>query len=159
MTDASCTGSEDSLHDCTFTTYSLQEGKDLLSTTAVAGVKCYTPDACVTPPTGGVSCNHGDVRQIGGSVGEGNGNVQYCYYGTWSPFCSLGPNEATVACRQLGFTSYDCKWYTWDRVYYPLLALSKASLLHVQLVHRDLICLYLFCSECCVYWWTVWAGT
>ena len=107
LTQVFCDGSEDRLDDCTVTTLSLQEGKSMLPLANAAGVKCYTPDACIIPPTNGASCNHGQVRLTGGRPNTGEGNIQFCYYGSWSAFCMLGPNEATVACRQLGYTDYD----------------------------------------------------
>ena len=88
----------------------MEQGKALLKSTAVAGVKCYTPDACVSPPTDGTSCIDKQLRLTGDNAQNGEGNLQYCYKGTWSSFCSLGPNEATVACRQLGFTNVECKF-------------------------------------------------
>ena len=104
-----CDGSEDKLTDCTLTELSLQAGKDMLSQTDIAGVKCYTPDQCVTPLTGGAQCTtNGEVRLTGGRI-LAEGTLEYCYSGYWSPFCYLGPNEATVVCRKLGYSNYDCK--------------------------------------------------
>ena len=90
------------------TILSLQAGKDMLSQTDVAGVKCFTPDQCVTPLTGGDQCINGEVRLIGSSS-LAEGTLEYCYSGYWSPFCYLRTNEAIVACRQLGYSSYDCR--------------------------------------------------
>ena len=107
ISDVECLGTEDNLLDCTLTELSLQAGKDMLSQTDVAGVKCFTPDQCVNPLTGGAQCINGEVRLIGtSSLAEGT--LEYCYSGYWSPFCYLGSNEATVACRQLGYSNYDC---------------------------------------------------
>ena len=108
--DIQCAGGEQKLDDCTKTILPLQTGKSLLSQTAVAGVKCYTPNQCVPPSvTSGGSCQHGQLRFSGKQSSYPEGNLQFCYHGTWSPFCSLGPNEAVVACRQLGYTSTNCK--------------------------------------------------
>ena len=109
ISDVECEGTEDNINDCTLTDLSLQDGKNVISQTEVAGVKCYTPDQCVTPLTGGSQCQNGDVRLTGGQFGLAEGNLEYCYSGYWTPFCYLGPNEAIVACRQLGHTSYECK--------------------------------------------------
>ena len=81
----------------------------MLSQTDAAGVKCYTPDQCVTPLTGGSQCFDGEVQLTGGQFGLAEGTLEYCYSGFWTHFCYLGPNEATVACRQLGYSDYDCK--------------------------------------------------
>ena len=102
-----CTGHERTISDCTRTTLSLEEGKNMIPQTNVAGVKCYTPDQCIPPPTGGVSCTHGHIRLTGGRSSVAEGNIEYCYHGSWSLFCSLGPQEAVVACRQLGYEQYD----------------------------------------------------
>lgn len=109
LTNVDCDGDEETISDCTYTTLSLQDGKTMLSQTNVAGVKCYTPDQCNTPPSGGNGCNAGDIRLVGGQQNVAEGTLQYCFKGMWSPFCYLGPIEATVACRQLGYTTYDCE--------------------------------------------------
>ena len=100
-------GGEDTLIQCTSTFLSLSEGKALGD--EVAGVKCYTPNECITPTKGGSQCNNEQLRIIGDTGAQGKGTLQYCYYGTWSVFCSLDINEAVVACRQLGYVYYDCK--------------------------------------------------
>ncbi|XP_019854372.1 PREDICTED: scavenger receptor cysteine-rich domain superfamily protein-like [Amphimedon queenslandica] len=107
ITSLGCSGTESSVADCTVSTISLAQGKALLATSDVAGVKCYTPDQCVPPPAGGgSSCTNGELRLTGGKQsGIPEGNVEYCYQGTWSPFCSLGPVEATIICKQLGYTA------------------------------------------------------
>ncbi|XP_019850477.1 PREDICTED: scavenger receptor cysteine-rich domain superfamily protein-like [Amphimedon queenslandica] len=107
ISNIGCTGHERTISDCTRTTLSLEEGKTMIPQTNVAGVKCYTPDQCIPPPTGGVSCTSGRIRLTGGRSGVAEGNVEYCYHGSWSLFCSLGPQEAVVACRQLGYEQYD----------------------------------------------------
>lgn len=108
--DVDCSGTEGSLADCTFSTMSLPAGKAALqAATGVAGVRCYHPDNCVTPVTGGSDCIDGQLRLSGDNAQNGEGNLEYCYMGTWSSFCTLGANEATVACRQLGFTVTECK--------------------------------------------------
>ena len=109
MTNVQCTGDEESIHECTQTSYSLQEGKNKLDMVEVAGVKCYVPTTCVAPPTGGTSCVNGEIQLTGDKANIGEGVLQYCYKGNWSPFCSLGEKEATVVCRQLGFVDYDRK--------------------------------------------------
>ena len=107
LTNIQCSGEEESISDCTQSTYSLEEGKNKLEEVNVAGVKCYVPNGCVSPPNGGSDCNNGDVRLSGGSSDEGV--LEYCYKGLWSPFCSLNETEANVACRQLGYSESNCK--------------------------------------------------
>lgn len=108
--NVACVGSEQRVVDCSKQILPLQTGKDMLSQTDVAGVKCYTPDQCVPPSvTDGSACTDGDVQLMGGQPGIPEGIINYCYKGTWSPLCNLGPKEAAVACRQLGYTSTNCK--------------------------------------------------
>ena len=78
----------------------------MLGRVNVAGVKCYVPNGCVSPPSGGSACDNGDVRLLGESSDEGA--LEYCHKGFWSPFCSLNETEATVACRQLGHYESNC---------------------------------------------------
>ena len=110
-TNVECTGDEDKLNECTQTVFSLQQGK--IKTTMdglmVAGATCYTPDQCVSPPSGGVDCSDGDLRLSGDNAVNGAGTLQYCYKGLWSGFCQLKEREATVACRQLGYTEFSSK--------------------------------------------------
>ena len=124
-----CTGQESQIDDCTKTSLSLQEGKSVVNQTNAAGVRCYTPDWCIIPPTGGVTCTHGEVRLTGGRPTAAEGNLEYCYYGTWSLFCNLGPQEALVACKQLGYVQYD-------------------SMLAFYLINR--LILFSFHSYCCI---------
>ena len=107
-----CTGDEERINECTQTSYSLEKGKNKLKTVDVAGVKCYVPNECVSPPIGGTACVNGDIRLTGTNLKNGEGVLEYCYKGLWSTFCSLGEREAIVACRQLGYIGYDCKFIT-----------------------------------------------
>ena len=109
LTKIYCTGSEDMINDCTLTSLSLKDGKNIHEGTNVAGVKCYTPDQCVPPPLQGTACTHGHIRLTGGQSLTAEGNLEYCYHGSWSLFCYLGPIEAIIACRQLGYFQYDSK--------------------------------------------------
>ncbi len=69
----------------------------------VAGVKCFDPNMCVAPPDGGDECSDGALRLTGKDSNKAEGRLEYCYKGLWSKFCTLGENEAAVACNQLGF--------------------------------------------------------
>lgn len=129
LSNVQCNGDEETLDDCTQTTYSLEEGKSKLSSVNVAGVKCGVSDNCVTPPTGGMDCNDGSVRLVGGGSNN-EGILEYCHGGLWSPFCSLNQTEATVACRNLGYTHTKCMqiYYTFIKhsiiIYYNYLVVS-----------------------------------
>ena len=112
MTNVQCTGDEERINECTQTSYSLEEGKNKQKTVDVAGVKCYVPNDCVSPPIGGTACVNGEIRLTGTNLKNGEGVLEYCYKGLWSTFCSLGEREAIVACRQLGYIKYDCKFIT-----------------------------------------------
>ena len=111
FSDLQCTGNEESIEECTQTTFSLEKGKQKRTTPGlkVAGVTCYTPERCVDPPAGGSDCADGDLRLSGDNAMNGEGVLEYCYKGLWSGFCSLGEREATVACRQLGYVDFDSK--------------------------------------------------
>ena len=74
-------------------------------------------------PNGGSDCNNGEVRLSDSSKGEGE--LEYCYKGLWSPFCSLNETEATVACRQLGYYQSNCK----------KIDLIKCSCIHLKCVY------------------------
>lgn len=93
-----CSGSEASLSNCTTSSayyYYYCDSND------AAGVRC-------TGPPGEVCSEDGDVRLVGG-MNDNEGILEYCAFGSWSPFCSLGDEEATVACKQLGHYQYTCE--------------------------------------------------
>ena len=111
-----CTGSEESIVECTYTSLSLDDGKALLGQVEVAGVSCQQENACETPPTGGTDCSPGDVRLVAkdsttllANSTTSQGNLEYCYKGLWSSVCSISKSAATVACKQMGFTKYSCE--------------------------------------------------
>ena len=89
------------------TTYELETGKALLELVGVVGVSC-TPNFCLENPTVPPACSISDsIRLIGGAASN-EGRLEYCYDGAWTAACSIGLSEATVACRQLGYTEYAC---------------------------------------------------
>ena len=125
-----CTGSEENIAQCTYTSFSLEDGKALLDQVEVAGVSCKQPNVCEVPLTGGNDCSPGDIRltvknnpaqQINSTTSQGN--LEYCYKGLWSSVCAISESAATVACKQMGFTSYSCKS--------KLIPISKGCLLHL----------------------------
>ena len=62
-------------------------------------VNCYCP----------VVCTNGAVRLVGGTSSN-EGNLEYCHNGAWSSVCNSFHNEeATVACKQLGFSGSPSK--------------------------------------------------
>ena len=116
LSNVYCTGSEQNIVQCMYTSLSLEDGKVLFEQVEVSGVSCQQPDVCEIPPTGGYDCSPGDIRlttqnnstlQMNSTTSQGN--LEYCYKGLWSSMCSISESGATVACKQLGFTSYSCK--------------------------------------------------
>ena len=59
----------------------------------------------------GSPCIDGQL-QLGGGQTSNEGRLEYCHQGMWSPFCNLDDEEATVACKQLGYTAYPCEYTT-----------------------------------------------
>ena len=88
--------------------YSLDDGKNLVSQVDVVGVSCQKPKTCEAPPTDGADCNQANIRLTGGETAN-QGNLEFCNDGFWSPVCTLGAFEASVACQQLGHLNYTCK--------------------------------------------------
>ena len=54
----------------------------------------------------GIPCSNGEVRLAGGLT-ESQGRVEICYNNQWGTICHdfWGNNEATVACRRLGYAT------------------------------------------------------
>ena len=55
------------------------------------------------------ACTNRAVRLVGGASSN-EGILEYCYNGAWSPVCySFQDKEATVVCKQLGFSESPSK--------------------------------------------------
>ena len=108
----SCFGHETSITQCSKTTLSFNSGKLASASTSIAGVDCLydEPSECIRTPdwvnTPGSECNINRNIRLMGSQQVGNGRLEYCYNGYWSPFCKLDPVAASVVCEQQGFTNY-----------------------------------------------------
>ena len=60
-----------------------------------------------------VSCNTGDVRLQGGTSND-EGRVELCMNSVWGTVCdnSWNDTEASVVCRQLGFSRFRKSLYS-----------------------------------------------
>ena len=61
--------------------------------------------SCI-PQASSSDCTHGEIRLTGGS--DLSGRVEVCLAGQWGSVCADNWNtdEASVACRQLGFQAF-----------------------------------------------------
>ena len=67
-------------------------------------------------------CTNEAVRLVGGASSN-KGKLEYCHYGAWSSFCTyFHDEEATVACKQLGFSGSPSKnIHVWRNHFAPFL--------------------------------------
>ena len=87
MDNVQCRGTESRLFDCThLTTHNCLHFED-------AGARCQ-------------GCATGDIRLVGGSS-PSEGRVEVCQTNVWGTVCDdfWGTPDATVVCRQLGFSA------------------------------------------------------
>ena len=58
-------------------------------------------------------CEDGDIRLVGG-ITSLEGRIEVCYSGVWGTVCNdlFGRADASVACRQLGYSSSGIAKYT-----------------------------------------------
>ena len=114
FTNVACLGNEQTISQCSKSTYSLQDGKPAKNSVEVAGVQCLdyvspTTQPCLSAPDMiAPQCNESDLQLIGGSS-PNEGRLEFCYQQQWSPFCTLHHIEASVACKQLGYTQFTCE--------------------------------------------------
>ena len=119
--NAKCTGTEKRFVNCPITVYSQTQAEGALATNEVASVDCVydvpTDPPCIARPplynSAGSECTNNGAVRLQGGASNSEGRVEYCYNGYWSPFCKMDPKAAMVACRQLGFTQYSCKYNNW----------------------------------------------
>ena len=52
------------------------------------------------------SCSSNGILRLVGGQNSHEGVLEYCYNGKWSPFCYLDDEEASVACKQMGYSKY-----------------------------------------------------
>ena len=93
-----CDGSETVLKSCSFQ-YTTWCDSPVSET---AGVRC-------TEVVAGHGCTAGDLRLQNGNE-PGEGRLEFCFHDEWSPFCQMDDEEGMVACKQLGYTTYPCKF-------------------------------------------------
>ena len=62
---------------------------------------------CTGATTATANCTDGELQLRGGNTSR-EGRVEMCYERQWGTVCdnSWGTNDAKVACRQLGFSSF-----------------------------------------------------
>ena len=87
MDNVQCRGTESRLFDCThLTSHNCIHAED-------AGARCQ-------------GCRTGDIRLVGGSS-PNEGRVEVCQTNVWGTVCDdfWGTPDATVVCRQLGFSA------------------------------------------------------
>ena len=115
-----CSGSEQSLQDCNKATHFYCNIDSYPN--RMAGLACHSPlggeCVCVFAILCNIrngllislDCTHGDLRLVGGES-ESEGRVEVCYKGGWYSLCGTEDEEASVICKQLGYTVYNCKMH------------------------------------------------
>ena len=137
MTRVGCSGTESRLTECFYSALALAACGD----GDYAGVRCIGRNVdsvyhnvayhCVPE-----SCNEGSIRLRGrGSFG---GRIEICVDLTWTTICNKvwDNRDASVACRQLGFSPYGTFW----------IYIESCIMASYWWIHRGL---------CCI-WWVYW---
>ena len=109
---------------------------------------CY-----VAPLTTTVNCTDGELRLRGGGTNPRRGTVEMCYEGQWGTVCDnlWGTNDAKVACRQLGFSSYGIL-HCYISVTECMFTVMYICMVQVQLLTRVVT----LDMELDPYCWTMW---
>ena len=108
-----CLGTEARLIDCPHSSYSRcynyitglrcleQTGWCIRGRSLYFGICCCVCCCCCC-----LDCRDGDIR-LEGSLSSLKGRVEMCYDGVWGTICShsWSTSDASVVCRQLGFSS------------------------------------------------------
>ena len=113
LTEASCSGNEQSLLDCR-----IDANTNPCSHSEDAGVRCRAKGELncykkivvklhrLTISLSFTECENNNVTLVGGSIPE-EGRVEICRFGTWGTVCDdqWGVNDAKVVCSQLGYSN------------------------------------------------------
>ncbi len=107
ISSVGCAGNEATLLDCPYHASSCSHSQD-------AGVRCHvrtgkcnsTRKRVILLINCQIDCSDGDIR-LEGSSRSLQGRVEVCYDGVWGTVCNSLWNkaDATVVCRQLGYSS------------------------------------------------------
>ena len=109
---------------------------------------CYVALLTIT-----VNCTDGELRLRGSGTNPRRGTVEMCYEGQWGTVCDnlWGTNDAKVACRQLGFSSYGIL-YCYISVTGCKFTVMYICMVQVQLLTRVVT----LDMELDPYCWTMW---
>ena len=108
-----CSGSENSLRECTYFSHSFSE----CSHNDDIGIICPPGNTLIFITEGYnnniiifvANCEDGDVRLRGTTGSEEKGLVLVCVNKRWGPICDYNKANTKTLCRQLGYTYRDGK--------------------------------------------------
>ena len=100
-----CYGDELSVTSCPKIEHTQTEGRQIFTQAEVAGVICRNvPKPVCVPVPEKDECTDGTlVLELENTL------IYYCINGVWSLICHMTHNETTVACRELGHTTFSCE--------------------------------------------------